>query len=143
MPANKTLPNEASVSAYIAARASPQQQADCEHLLAMMARATGEPPQMWGPSIVGFGRYRYVYESGRSGESSLAAFAIRGKELVVYLAAEGEQQPALLARLGKHRMGKACLYFKGLADVDAAVLEQLVQGAVAELRRRYPGTQEA
>jgi len=92
---------------------------------------------MWGPSIVGYGSYRYTYESGRTGEAPLAGFAIRGRELVVYLLAEGDKQKVLLARLGKHKMTKSCLYFKQLADLDKSVLEQLVARSVAEAKRRY------
>jgi hypothetical protein len=92
---------------------------------------------MWGPSIVGYGSYRYTYESGRTGAAPLAGFALRGRELVVYLLAEGEGQQTLLSRLGKHKMGKACLYFKRLADLDGSVLEQLVAGSVAEVKQRY------
>ena len=92
---------------------------------------------MWGPSIVGFGSYRYTYESGRTGEMPLAAFAIRGRELVVYLYAEGDKQKSLLSRLGKHKRCGSCLYFKRLADLDKAVLEQLVTDSIAEVRRRY------
>jgi hypothetical protein len=91
---------------------------------------------MFGPSIVGFGSYRYTYESGRSGEAPLAGFAIRGRELVLYLA-EQDARKALLSKLGPHKMGKCCLYFKRLADLDKAVLEKLVAGSVAEMRRRY------
>ena len=98
---------------------------------------------MWGPSIVGYGSYRYTYESGRSGESCVTGFAIRGSDLVVYLTAEGPEQQALLARLGKHRMGKSCLYFRCLDDLDQAVLEQLVAGSVAEVKRRYGGKKGA
>jgi len=137
MADNKTHATSASVDDYIASRASDAQRADCQALMAMFERVTGQAPKMWGPSIVGHGAYRYTLESGRTGESCLAGFAIRGRELVVYLAAEGADQPALLARLGPHRMGKACLYIKRLADLDASVLEQLVAGSVAELRRRY------
>jgi hypothetical protein len=92
---------------------------------------------MWGPSIVGYGVYRYTYESGRSGEMPLVGFAIRGRELVVYLTAGSEAQRALLAELGPHRMGKSCLYVKRLADLDAGVLERLVVGSVGEVRRRH------
>jgi hypothetical protein len=133
----KTKPTGASVADYIASRASDEQRADCKALMAMFARVTGEKPRMWGPSIVGYGSYRYTYPSGTTGTAALTGFAIRGKELVVYLAAEDEEQVALLARLGKHRMGKACLYFRRLTDLDAAVLEQLVAGSVAEVERRY------
>jgi hypothetical protein len=91
---------------------------------------------MWGPSIVGYGVYRYTYESGRTGEMPLAAFAIRGRELVLYLSVQGDRQKALLSRLGKHRMGKWCLYFKQLADLDTSRLERLVVGSIAEVGRR-------
>jgi hypothetical protein len=92
---------------------------------------------MWGPSIVGYGSYRYTYESGRTGEAPLASFAIRGRELVVYVLAEGEEQRALLSRLGKHKIGKSCLYFKQLADLDKAVLEKLVVNSIADVKQRY------
>ena len=137
MAENKTRPTDASVEHYIASRASEQQRADCEELMALLGNITQQPPRMWGPSIVGYGSYRYTYESGRTGEAPLVGFAIRGRELVVYLDAEGDRQKSLLSRLGKHRMGKVCLYFKQLADVDKSVLEQLVTNSVAEARRRY------
>lgn len=133
----KTQPTSASVRAYLASKASAEQMADCETLMALLGKLTRHTPTMWGPSIVGYGSYRYRYESGRTGESCLTGFAVRGKELVVYLVAEGPQQQALLARLGKHRMGKACLYFKRLADLDTQVLESLVAASVAETLRRH------
>jgi hypothetical protein len=138
MADNKTKPTKASVADYIASRASEQQRTDCRELMAMFKKITGHQAKMWGPSIVGYGSYEYVYESGRTGEAPLVGFAIRGRELVVYLMVEGEAQQALLSRLGKHKMGKSCLYLKQLADVDRAVLEQLVAGSVAEVRRRHP-----
>lgn len=137
MAENKTKPTDASVADYIASRADAQQRADCRELMAMLGRVTGQTPRMWGPSIVGYGSYRYTYESGRTGEAPMAGFAIRGRELVVYLSADSEERRALLSRLGKHRMGKVCLYFKRLADLDGSVLEQLVAGSVEDVRRRY------
>ena len=89
------------------------------------------------PSIVGRGSYRYTYESGHTGEAPLTGFAIRGRELVVNVFADGEEQRALLSRLGKHRMGKVCLYCKRLADLDRPAFEKLVVGSVAEVKRRY------
>ena len=136
MAETKTRPTGASVEQYIAARGSEQQQADCAALIALLARVTGERPFMWGPSIVGFGSYRYTYESGHSGDAPLAGFAIRGRELVLYLI-PADDQAALLSRLGPHKMGKSCLYFKRLADLDRSVLETLIAGSVAEVRRRY------
>ena len=137
MAENKTQPTNASVAAYIASRANEQQRQDCQALMAMFEKITGEPSTMWGPSIVGHGAYRYTYESGRTGESPLAAFAIRGRELVVYLACEDEAQKSLLPKIGKHKMTKCCLYFKRLADLDTAVLEKLVIGSIAEAKARY------
>lgn len=137
MAENKTKATDASVSEYIASRASEEQAADCKTLMAMLKRVTKQSPKMWGPSIVGYGSYRYTYDSGRTGESCLTGFAVRGKELVVYLTAESEEQQSLLARLGKHKIGKSCLYFKRLADLDVSVLEQLVSGSVAEVKRRH------
>ena len=137
MAENKTKPTGASVKDYLAARGSEQQRADCQELMALLEKVTQQSPKMWGPSIVGYGSYRYTYESGRTGEAPLAGFAIRGRELVMYLMTEGSQQKALLSKLGKHRVGKSCLYFRQLADLDKAVLEQLVAGSVADMMRRY------
>jgi hypothetical protein len=137
MAENKTKPTDASVEAYIASRASEQQRADCTELMALLGSITRQPPRMWGPSIVGYGSYRYTYRSGRTGNAPLAGFAIRGRELVIYLLAEGERQRSLLSKLGKHRMGKVCLYIKRLADLDKPTLKRLIAGSVAEVRRRH------
>jgi hypothetical protein len=133
----KTKPTEASVEDYIASRATEAQRADCQHLMALLEKITNQSPNMWGPSIVGYGSYQYTYESGRTGTSCLTGFAIRGREIVLYLAPYWEGAEPLLAKLGKHKMGKGCLYFKQLADLDTSVLEQLVSGSIAELHRRY------
>ena len=137
MPENKTKPTAASIKKYIASMASESQHTDCAKLMAMLKRLTGNSPRMWGPSIVGFGIYKYTYESGRTGEAPLTGFAIRGRELVLYLSCEGPKQKALLPKLGKHKMSKACLYFKQLADLDMSVLEQLVANSIAETEKRY------
>ncbi len=137
MTTNKTKPTGASVKDYIAARANEQQRADVRELMALLKSITRQPPKMWGPSMVGYGSQRYTYESGRTGEVPLACFAIRGRDLVVYVYAESEKQKSLLARLGKHSMGKSCLYFRKLVDLDKSVLEQIVVGSIAEFRERY------
>ena len=137
MAETKTKPTGASVDAYLASRASPEQLADCKAIMAMCERVTKQQPKMWGPSIVGYGSYTYRYESGHSGEAFLAGCAVRGRELVVYVIAENPEQVELLAKLGKHKMGKSCLYFKRLADLDRSVLEQLVANSVAEVTERY------
>jgi hypothetical protein len=138
MAETKTKSTGASVEDYLASRASPAQLADCRALMAICKRVTKQPAHMWGPSIVGFGSYSYRYASGHSGEAPLAGFAVRGKELVVYLMCEGAEDEALLAKLGKHRMTKSCLYLKQLADVDAKVLEALIANSVATCKRLHP-----
>jgi hypothetical protein len=137
MAENRTKLTNSSVEDYIASRASEQQRADCQELMILLKKLTQQPPTMWGPSIVGYGSYQYTYESGRTGEAPLAGFAIRGRELVVYLIADGARQKRLLSKLGKHKMGKVCLYFKRLSDLDKSILEQLVAGSIAEVKQRY------
>ncbi len=138
MAETKTKPTGASVDEYLASRASPEQLQDCKAIMAICKRVTRQQAHMWGPSIVGYGTYTYTYESGHSGSAPLAGFAIRGRELVVYLGVDEPGQTELLARLGKHKMTKSCLYIKRLADLDVKVLEALIAVAVAEVRRRYP-----
>jgi len=143
MAETKTKPTDASVDAYLASRASPGQLADCKAIMAICKRVTKQPPRMWGPSMVGYGSYTYRYESGHSGEAFLTGFAVRGKDLVVYLMAESPEQVARLAKLGRHRMTKSCLYFKRLADLDVKVLEALIAASVGGVRRRYPPSRDA
>lgn len=138
MTAIKTKFTNASVDDYIAARASEQQRADCREIIAIMKQLTRKPAKMWGPSIVGFGSYRYTYESGHSGEAPLASFAIRGRDLVIYVVPERDDEESLLSQLGPHRMGKSCLYFRQLADLDKSVLRKLIAESIAKLQRRYP-----
>ena len=137
MAENKTKPTGARVADYIASRANAQQAADCRELMALFKKITRHSPKMWGPSMVGYGSFRYTYESGRTGEMPLAAFAIRGRDLVVYLWPDAKGQRSLLTRLGKHSMGKSCLNFRQLADLDRSTLEKLVVGSIAEVRRLY------
>jgi hypothetical protein len=137
MARNKTDFTGASVEEYIASRANERQRSDCRELMNLLRMITRKPPRMWGPSIVGYGAYRYTYDSGHSGEAPLASFAIRGRELVIYLLPEGDTQNALLSKLGKHRRCNSCLYFKQLADLDKSVLRKLVTNSIAGVRRRY------
>jgi len=138
MAETKTRPTGASVEDYLAARGSAQQRDDCRELITLLSSATRQPPRMWGPSIVGFGRYRYKYDSGHEGESARMAFSPRAKELVVYIMPGFEPFPELMARLGKYRTGKSCLYIKRLADVDEEALEALAGASLEHMRRKYP-----
>lgn len=137
MAETKTKPTGASVEDHIASRANEQQSKDCKAMIAMLKKITGKEPYMWGPSIIGFGSYKYTYASGHSGEAPLAAFAIRGRDLVIYLFWEDPKQKALRDKLGKHKMGKSCLYFRQLADLDKSILEELITSSIAEVRRVY------
>ena len=137
MAENKTKPTKVSVAEFLKKKATGQQLADSRVLVKLFRAITGKPPKMWGPSIVGFGSMHYVYESGREGDMPLAAFSPRKPELVIYLAPYMDE-PGLFRKLGRHRMSKACLYIKSLADVDIAVLEELVRKAVEVSIRRYP-----
>ena len=136
MTENKTKATDASVDEYLDSRANDHQLVDCRVLMALFNKLTKEPPRMWGQSIVGYGSYRYTYKSGRTGEAPLAAFAIRGRELVVYLDCEGSSKP-LLTKLGKHKMTKSCLYFKQLSDLNISILEQLVVDSIGVVKCRY------
>ncbi len=133
----KTKATSASIDDYIASRANDEQRVDCKDLMSLLKRVTRESPKMWGPSIVGYGLYKYTYESGRTGEMCRTGFAIRGRDLVLYLDTDNPDQQALLGQLGKHKMGKSCLYIRRLADIDLKVLEQLVTGSLAQLRIKY------
>ena len=133
----KTKPNKASVDAYLDAVESPRRREDARRLLTLMRNVTGEPATMWGSSIVGFGSYHYTYASGREGDWPIVGFAPRKQNLVLYIMPGFARYDDLLARLGKHRTGKSCLYVNKLADVDLAVLEELVRESVAEMTGRY------
>lgn len=135
MDQNKTQASSGSVEAYFAAIEDETRRKDCEALAALFQRVTGEPSVMWGSAIVGYGSYHYQYESGREGDSCLTGFAARKGDISIYLTADFPERSALLARLGRHKMGKACLYIRKLDDIDVEVLTQLVAGSVAARRQ--------
>lgn len=135
---NKTVANDASVETFLAAIADPQRRADAQAVDALMRKATGCAPKMWGGSIVGYDEYHYVYDSGREGDMAMAGFSPRKQNLVLYIVPGFKDYEALMQRLGKHKTGKSCLYLNKLADVDVAVLEKLVAASVAAMRKKYP-----
>jgi hypothetical protein len=137
MAENKTKATTASVDAFLDAIPDPQRRADAGALRALMERVSGEPAAMWGPSIVGFGSHHYKYESGREGDICRIGFSPRAKELVLY--GGFLRLPERLARLGKYRAGKGCLYIKRLADVDVAELEAMAADAWAAKREAIQG----
>ena len=138
MAANKTQLNDLSVAAFIGQLPDAAQRADAQALAKLLQKATGEKPKMWGPSIIGFGAYHYKYESGREGDMPLVAFSPRKAATVLYNLTGFPGADALLAKLGKHSLGKACLNIKKLTDVDHEVLQELAVKGAAALRARYP-----
>ena len=138
MADNKTQKTGASVDGFLAAVEHPRRREDGRALLRMMREVTGLEPEMWGPSIVGFGDYHYRYESGREGDFFLVGFSPRKQSLSLYLPAGFPAYDALLAALGKHRKGASCLYVNKLADIDLAVLRRLIAGSFRHMRTRYP-----
>ena len=137
MAENKTKQTKVSPTSFIASVTSAQQRKDSNELIAMMRTITGEPPKMWGPSIVGFGTCHYVYESGREGDICLTGFSPRKPSLVLYIG-EALQDTSLMSRLGKYKAGGGCLYIKKLDDVDRRVLRELIAKAVDNTRRHGP-----
>jgi hypothetical protein len=134
----KTRPTGVAVDQFLDAVPDPQRRADGQALRAMFERISGEPATMWGPSIVGFGSYHYKYESGHEGDMARIGFSPRARELVLYIGATAPEAADLLARLGKHKTGKSCLYVKRLSDVDESVLEELIVVAVAYMDKKHP-----
>ena len=134
----KTAPRAASVEAFLKQVPDEARRADCLALVKLMKKVTRADPKMWGPSIVGFGSYHYKYESGREGDWFLTGFSPRKQDLTLYIMAGFIEYEALLAKLGKHKHGKSCLYVKRLADLDMRVLEKLVVASVKGVRERYP-----
>lgn len=133
----KTKENSARVSDFLKSIGDPQKRADCRVIAKMMRDATGKRAKMWGDAIVGFDKYDYTYESGRSGSWMITGFSPRAQSISVYIMPGFGQFAALMKKLGKHKTGKSCLYIKRLADVDEAVLAQLISESVSEMRRRY------
>ena len=138
MAETKTKATEVSVDDFIEALPIPQRREDAKKVRAMFERLTGEPARMWGPTIIGFGSYDYKYESGHSGTMCRMGFSPRKAELVLYVLTGFEGQPDLLARLGRHKTGKVCLYIKKLPDVDEAVLGEIAARALAHMNEKYP-----
>jgi hypothetical protein len=132
----KTKLTDESVAAFLGKVEDPARRADCEAVLAMMQQATGCEPRMWGASIVGFGKYKYTYATGRSGEWMVTGFSPRKHDLTLYIMPGFTRYDALMARLGKHKTGKSCLYLKRLADVDTAVLQELIAASVKAMAKQ-------
>ena len=137
MSENKTRPTKVTAAAFLAKAASKQQFEVSRELMKLFRELTGKSAMMWGPSIVGFGSYHYVYDSGREGDAPLLGFSPRKGTLVIYLAPYPDDE-GLKKKLGKHKAGAGCLYIKKLDDIDRAVLKRLARNSIDSLQRRYP-----
>lgn len=135
---NKTQYTDVDVSAFINAVADERQRADAHRIAAMMERLTGHTPKMYGPSIIGFGNCHYKYESGREGDMPRLGFSPRKGQTVLYITDGYTKYADLMARLGKHKTGRSCLYIKRLSDIDEAVLEQLCMESLNWMAEKYP-----
>lgn len=134
---NKTRQNDRSPVEFLETVEPLRRREDGKLLLAWFARVTGLTPRMWGDSMIGYGRYAYTYDSGHSGEMFLTGFSPRKSSLSLYVLPGYRDMETLLSRLGKHKLGKSCLYINKLADVDMAVLEEIVRLGLDEMRRKY------
>ena len=134
----KTQPTTLSAAAYLDAIEDEARRKDCKALAALMKRVTGCAPKMWGTAIVGFDQYHYRYASGHEGDACVIGFSSRKGPISIYMAAGCDVDQGLLAQLGKHKMGKGCLYVHRLADVDVAVLEKLRARSAQRTKKRYP-----
>jgi len=134
--ANKTQPTKASVAQFIAAIENDTRRADARAIDKPFRPITGERPVLWGPSIIGYGRCNYAYESGREGEMPMIAFSPRKASLVLYIMPGFKHEGAPLARLGKHKIGKSCLDINKLADVDERVLAEIATRAFALMQSK-------
>lgn len=134
---NKTKPSAVSPADFIASVEHPRRRADAETLLDWFAEVTGYVPKMWGASLVGYGRYHYKYDSGREGDMLITGFSPRKANLVLYIMPGYRDMSEALSRLGKHKVGKSCLYINKLADIDMDVLREIVEEGVAHMKQNY------
>jgi Domain of unknown function (DU1801) len=138
MATNKTQQTDSSVEAFLATIADEAQRGDAHTLVALMQRLSGNAPRLWGPSIIGFGSYHYKYDSGREGTSLRIGFSPRKGQTVLYIMDGFPRHAGIMARLGKYKTGKSCLYIKRLSDVDGAVLEELCKASLDWMAKTYP-----
>ncbi|MEK6153580.1 DUF1801 domain-containing protein [Flavobacteriaceae bacterium 3-367] len=139
MAQNKTIPNQGSVTAFLDSVEEDTKREDAYALLQLMKKITGQPPVMWGNSIVGFGSYHYKYNSGREGDMLLTGFSPRKQNFALYIMTGFKRYPELMEKLGKHKTGKSCLYIKRLKDVDTDILTQLISASYEHYHTKYNG----
>ena len=139
----KTTQNDSEVETYLNSVEHPTKRTDSFKLLQLMGKVTGLEPKMWGDSIIGFGEYHYRYATGHEGDAALVGFSPRKQNLTLYLMGcyirpDDKSYDELFSQLGKHKLGKSCLYINKLADVDMEVLEELVRKSYEDMQAYYP-----
>ncbi len=137
MAKNKTTENENSVTDYLKNIKEESKRKDCTALIALTTKETGLEAKMWGPSIVGFGSYHYIYESGHEGDAPLFGLSSRANAIVLYLHMDDEQKE-LLKKLGKHKTGKVCLYIQKVEHVDTGILTKMIKYSIKYISKKYP-----
>lgn len=135
---NKTQPTEASVEEFLAAVEPERKRADAQALDALFRQTTGFQPRMWGDSILGYGQYHYRYATGREGDFLATGFSPRKANLSIYIMPGYANFGDLMARLGKHKTGRSCLYVNKLADIDTEVLQELIRAGLRDLATHWP-----
>ncbi|SHH33213.1 DUF1801 domain-containing protein [Cognatishimia maritima] len=135
---NKTVAGDQDPRDFLNAVEHPTRRADGLVLLDLFSKVSGYAPVMWGPSIVGCGRYHYRYESGREGDFLATGFSPRKSNLAIYIMPGYQDYSEILDRLGKHKLGKSCLYVNKLADIDLVVLRELIKAGMADLNKIWP-----
>ncbi|WP_316827360.1 DUF1801 domain-containing protein [Pedobacter miscanthi] len=138
MAQNKTTENNLSVTDFLNTVTDETKRKDCFNLTDIIAETTGFKAKMWGTAIVGFGSYHYKYESGREGDAPLVGFSPRKDAIALYLSSQFNNREELLAKLGKHKTAKACVYVKKMSDIDVEVLKEMVTSSVAWISSLYP-----
>lgn len=137
MAEQKTKPTAQSVDTFLDKIPSEQTRDDCRVIMKIMKKVTGAQPKMWGPSIVGFGKYHYKYASGHEGDSCLAAFSPRKTAITVYVMLPESERAALTSKLGKHKASKACIYIKKLEDINVQALEEIIRSSMTFVQNTY------
>lgn len=138
MATNKTTETKASVPAFIKTIKDAKRRKDFSSLIDLISKHTGLEPKMWGTAIVGFGSYHYVYDSGREGDAPLAGLSPRANAISLYVSSSFDNRDALLAKFGKYKSAKACIYIQQLEDIDTTILVKMVKNSIRHIQQKYP-----
>lgn len=137
MKGNKTQKTQESIALFLSSVEDEQKRQDSYSVLEMMRKVTKTEPHLWGTSIIGFGEYHYTYASGREGDWFLTGFSPRKQALTLYLMCDLKHDGLSFDGLGKHKIGKGCLYIKRLSDIDLTVLEKLIEDSIQIIKKKY------